>query len=237
MVAVRYFRAPAFAAQRPGSRVRAAPEGAQHCKAAQAEVARCLPSGAAEPEIIAVEKLPDAKVVLVVGDFLASGLAEGLADSFAQNAAIRILDRSKGSSGLVREDVFDWPKEIAAMIDAEKPAAIVVMLGSNDRQQMLVGGKRETFNSEGWVDAYENRAAALATAIGSKKIPFVWVSMPPFKSSKMSSDMLAFNGIYKAALGSNGGVRRYLGWFCRRGRRVRVDRTRRQRPAGAAARR
>ena len=159
----------------------------------------------AAPEIVAVEKLPDARVILVIGDFLASGLAEGLTETFAQNASVRVLDRAKGSSGFVRDDVVDWPTEIATLVDTEKPAAIVIMMGSNDRQQMLVDGKRQALNSEPWVDAYEARTEALAAAISAKKIPFVWVSMPPFKSSKMSSDMLAFNDIYKTAAMSGGG--------------------------------
>ncbi|MGE0280963.1 MAG: DUF459 domain-containing protein [Rhizobiaceae bacterium] len=159
----------------------------------------------AAPEIVAVEKLPDARPVLVIGDFLASGLAEGLTQAFSQNASVRVLDRSKGSSGFVRDDVVDWPKEIAALVETEKPAAIIIMLGSNDRQQMLVDGKRQALNSEPWVDAYEERTTALAAAIKAKKIPFVWVSMPPFKSTKMSSDMVAFNDIYKAAAQSVGG--------------------------------
>jgi len=159
----------------------------------------------AVPEVVAVDKLPDARTVLVIGDFLASGLAEGLTQTFAQNASVRVLDRSKGSSGFVRDDVVDWPTEIASLADTEKPAAIVVMLGSNDRQQMLVDGKRQAVNSEAWIDAYEDRTEALAAAIKAKKIPFIWISMPPFKSSKMSSDMLAFNDIYKTAAMSGGG--------------------------------
>lgn len=159
----------------------------------------------AVPEVVAIEKLPDARTILVVGDFLASGLAEGLSQTFAQNASVRVLDRSKGSSGFVRDDVVDWPKEIGALVDTEKPAAVIVMLGSNDRQQMLVNGERYALNSETWAAAYAARTKALAAAIKAKKIPFVWVSMPPFKSSKMSSDMLAFNDIYKTAAMGGGG--------------------------------
>jgi hypothetical protein len=157
------------------------------------------------PDIVAVDKQPDARVILVIGDFLASGLAEGLTETFAQNASVRVLDRAKGSSGFVRDDVVDWPNEINTLADTEKPAAIVIMLGSNDRQQMLVDGKRQALSSEPWVAAYEARTEALAMAIKAKNIPFVWVSMPPFKSSKMSSDMLAFNDIYKTAAMSGGG--------------------------------
>jgi hypothetical protein len=162
-------------------------------------------AAATEPEIVPVEKRPDARTVMVIGDFLASGLAEGLEVRFAQNAGIRILDRAKGSSGFVRDDVFDWPGEIASMIDVEKPAAIVVMMGSNDRQQMQVADKREAARSDGWTKAYGERTVALAEAIETKKIPLVWVSMPPFKSTKMSSDMLALNDVYKIAAEGGGG--------------------------------
>ena len=60
-----------------------------------------------EPPVTAVEKTTDARVILVVGDFLASGLAEGLNEFFANNPAIKVVDRAKGSSGFVRDDVYN----------------------------------------------------------------------------------------------------------------------------------
>ena len=146
-----------------------------------------------------VEKLADARIVLVVGDFLSSGLAEGLQGVYAENPRIRIVDRSNGSSGFVRDDFYDWPKEIGPLIEAEKPAAIVVMLGSNDRQQMRVGEAREAPRSENWTKEYEHRAASFAKAMSERKVPFIWVGVPAFKASKMTSDMLAFNDLYRTA--------------------------------------
>jgi hypothetical protein len=146
-----------------------------------------------------VEKLADARIVLVVGDFLSSGLAEGLQGVYGENPRIRILDRSNGSSGFVRDDFYDWPKEIGPLIEAEKPAAIVVMLGSNDRQQMRVGETAEAPRSENWTKEYERRAASFAKAMADRKVPFIWVGVPAFKSSKMTSDMLAFNDLYRTA--------------------------------------
>ncbi|MBL8584317.1 MAG: DUF459 domain-containing protein [Rhizobiaceae bacterium] len=157
------------------------------------------PRAPAEPAIPQVEKTPDAKVVLVVGDFLASGLAEGLTAVFAENAGVRIVDRSKSSSGLVRSDVMDWPRGITAVVEEVKPAAVVVMLGSNDRQQMRVGESREASLSDAWTKEYGARSATLAKAIGDTRVPLLWVGMPPFKSTKMSSDMLAFNDMYQTA--------------------------------------
>jgi hypothetical protein len=173
-------------------------------KATRKSVARRNVERAAEPEVPVVEKLADAKIVLVVGDFLASGLAEGLTEAYAGNPRVKVVDRSNGSSGFVRDDFFDWPGEIAGILEAEKPSAVVVMLGSNDRQQMKVAGKREPIRSEGWTKEYTLRAEKFGKAVADGKTPFIWVGMPAFKSSKLTSDMLAFNDIYRTSAESAG---------------------------------
>lgn len=163
------------------------------------------PRPPAEPETPIVEKTNDARVVLVVGDFLAGGLAEGLDTAFADNPAVRIVARSNGSSGFVRDDVYNWPAQIKSLIETEKPAVVIVMLGSNDRQQMKVGDVREQPRSENWTKEYERRTDALGKALQETKVPFLWVGMPAFGVSKMNSDMLAFNDIYHSAAQTHGG--------------------------------
>jgi len=158
----------------------------------------------AEPE--AVIKLDTAKTVMVVGDFLGTGLAEGLTPAFDQDPNVKVIDRTKPSSGFVRDDVYNWPAEIKGLIEAERPAAIVVMLGSNDRQQMRVSDERVAPMSEAWIKEYEARTKALGAAIAETRVPLIWVGMPSFKSSKMSQDMIAFNDFYKRAAEGAGGV-------------------------------
>ncbi|MGX5839794.1 SGNH/GDSL hydrolase family protein [Mesorhizobium sp. ArgA1] len=163
------------------------------------------PRAPAEPAVPVVEKAPDSRVILVIGDFMASGLAEGLDTAFAANPAVRIVERANGSSGFVRDDVYNWPEQVKALIETEKPAAVVVMLGSNDRQQMRVNDVREQPRSENWTKEYERRTEALGEALASTKVPYLWVGMPAFKAPKMTSDMLAFNDIYHSAAEKNGG--------------------------------
>ncbi|TIT27027.1 MAG: DUF459 domain-containing protein, partial [Mesorhizobium sp.] len=165
---------------------------------ARAKKPRAAPRRPAEPTTPIVEKAPDARTVLVVGDFMASGLAEGLDTAFAENNKIRIVVRSNGSSGFVRDDFYNWPEQIKSLIETEKPAAVIVMLGSNDRQQMRVNDEREQPRSEGWDKEYERRTEAFGKAIASAKVPYLWVGMPAFKAPKMTSDMLAFNDIYRS---------------------------------------
>jgi len=153
----------------------------------------------AEPEKPAVEKLENARTVLVVGDFLAGGLAEGLEAAYAESPGVRVVDRSNGSSGFVRDDFYNWGSEIGPILEDVKPAAVVVMIGSNDRQSLTVNGQAERPQTDAWRKEYLRRVDAFAEAIKAKGVPLIWTGVPPFKSSSMSSDMLAFNDIYKQA--------------------------------------
>ncbi len=143
------------------------------------------------------EKAADAKTVLVVGDFMAGGLAEGLDEAFEPEAAVRIVDKSSGSSGFVRADVYDWPQNIGGLISETKPSAVVVMIGTNDRQQMLVGGTREQIQSPIWSAEYDRRLDTFAAALKTSGVPVVWVGLPPFKQQTMSAGILAFNDSYQ----------------------------------------
>lgn len=145
-----------------------------------------------------VEKSADARAILVVGDFVAGGLAEGLFEALAVNPALRIVERTNGSSGFVRDDFYTWPVEIATMIAAEKPAAVVVMLGANDRQQMKVGQVREQPLTDAWKGEYARRVAAFATAVNAAGAPLIWVGQPSFKSASMANGMIALNDIFRA---------------------------------------
>lgn len=166
---------------------------------ARKKPAKARPKPPPEPEVPLVEKSQTARTVLVVGDFMGSGLAEGLEVVFAENPEVKVLDRTKGSSGFARSDVYDWPTEVEKLIDQEKPAAVVAMLGSNDRQQMRVGTTREAPLSESWTREYQARALAFAAAVSERNVPLIWVGQPSFQSKKMLSDMLALNDIYRQA--------------------------------------
>lgn len=150
------------------------------------------------PAVKAIPKLENARTVLVVGDFLAGGLADGLKQAFSASPGVRIEDRASGSSGFVRSDFYNWSVEITPIIEEEKPAVVVVMLGSNDRQSLYIVDRNEPVRSEAWLKEYEKRVIALANAVRKKRIPLVWVGMPSFKNRKSTLDMLAFNDVYRS---------------------------------------
>ena len=83
-----------------------------------------------------VETQPSS-LVLVIGDTFADWLAFGLEQTLADTPDIGVVRKIRPSSGLVRYDVRpdspDWSQAVKDMLATEKPSAIVVMLGVNDR--------------------------------------------------------------------------------------------------------
>lgn len=163
------------------------------------------PSAAAAAAAAPASKNEAAKTVLVVGDFLAASLADGLSNLYADNEMVVIEARTEGSSGLVREDHYDWTEKLGPILDEAKPEVLVVMLGSNDRQPMTVGSRSLASRSEEWVRLYEERIGEITGAAKSRNVPLVWVGMPAFKFDRMSEDMVFLNDLYRKGASSVSG--------------------------------
>ncbi|MDQ0321836.1 hypothetical protein QO002_003974 [Pararhizobium capsulatum DSM 1112] len=150
-----------------------------------------------EPPPPVIQKSENAKKVLVVGDFVAGSLADGLDTAFETTPGIVVESRSSGSSGLVREDYFNWQKTLPTYVAELKPDLIIISLGANDRQQMAIGDGMEKFKTETWLGEYTRRAASLASLAHSNGTPLLWVGMPAFQSTAMTADMVTFNTLFR----------------------------------------
>lgn len=159
-----------------------------------------------EPPPPVVEKSATAKKVLVVGDFVAGSLADGLDEAFQTTPGIVVESRASGSSGLVREDYFNWQKTLPTYIGELKPDLVIVSLGANDRQQMVIGDGKEKFRTDAWLAEYTKRASALAAAARASGTPLLWVGMPAFQSTAMTADMVTFNTLFRTETEKAGGT-------------------------------
>ena len=80
--------------------------------------------------------------VVVMGDTLGDMLADGLEEAFEDFPEIGVLHKGKESSGLVRNDFYDWPKTALEIANGpRKPDVAVMMLGSNDHQALGDGAQ------------------------------------------------------------------------------------------------
>src|SRR4051794_13690106 len=75
--------------------------------------------------------------VLVLGDAMADWLGYGLEDAYAEQPDMGVIRKHKTVSGLIKYqpkgEPADWAAAARGILAAEKPDAIVVMLGINDR--------------------------------------------------------------------------------------------------------
>jgi uncharacterized protein len=80
---------------------------------------------------------PPSSTVVVVGDSMADWLGYGLDETYADQPDTGVVREVRATAGLIRYDpkneTLDWPAAIKDQLATEKPSAIIVMLGLNDR--------------------------------------------------------------------------------------------------------
>jgi hypothetical protein len=78
-----------------------------------------------------------ASTIVVIGDSLADWLAYGLEEIYTDQPQLGVERRIRPNSGLIhyepRNDTLEWSQAVKDILATEKPTAIVVMLGLNDR--------------------------------------------------------------------------------------------------------
>jgi hypothetical protein len=161
------------------------------------------------PPVATVEvkpKDPKARKILVIGDFLAGGLAWGLDQELADEPKLAVVDKSKDLSGLVRDDYFDWNKSLPDILNSEKPDLVVILLGANDRQQMRTGNQRIAIGSDTWEKTYTQRVEGIVDTLKVYGRPFFWMSAPPMRTGSTAGDATYLNGIYKPRVEAGGGT-------------------------------
>src|SRR5262249_53706289 len=77
------------------------------------------------------------RYVLVLGDGMADWLASGLEDAYTERPDMGVIRKNRATSGLIKYqpkgEPSDWTAAAKQILATEKPDAIVVMLGLNDR--------------------------------------------------------------------------------------------------------
>ncbi|MDK9695355.1 MAG: GDSL-type esterase/lipase family protein [Siculibacillus sp.] len=138
------------------------------------------PKKRVEPKIVEVPKIPDAQVVLVIGDIEAQGLGYGLQMAFSEDPTIAILSKSRNASGLTRESEGEWSTLATKVLAENKADFVVVMVGVNDYQTIPVpGAKGLEAGGEEWTKIYGERLDRLIAQIRATGKPFWWVGLPP----------------------------------------------------------
>ena len=117
------------------------------------------------------------------------------------------------STGLVRDDYFDWPAHVGTHMAQRDPEAVVFMVGGNDGQDMSVNGTRYAAGSAQWRDEYQRRAVrVMRTLSGGGRRSVYYLGMPPARSDRLSRIYTALNQALVGAAKQVPGVRYLDTW-------------------------
>lgn len=100
------------------------------------------------------------------------------------------------SSGLARPDYFNWPAEITAKVQELDPHVVVLMLGSNDDQNLKgPDGRTHSFGSEAWQTEYRRRVGAVMDQILAGDRYVVYVGVPIMRNGDRNPRYELINSI------------------------------------------
>ena len=198
--------APQLQALRPRQQAR---HPARPAPAPPAPVYYSAPVRVAIPQAAppAGDKLPPSYSVAVLGDSLAVQLTQGLQEAFAERPELAFLRKGRESSGLVRDDFYNWPKSIAELLaGTEHIDLAIMMIGSNDRQALRDGAVDVEPLSPRWRELYAARVEALAAQFRDRGIKLIWVGMPSMKNERYASELAELNEIFRTRAAKAGAV-------------------------------
>jgi len=142
--------------------------------------------------------------LFVYGDSLATNLFHGL-ENYAPHAGFySVSRRTRGATGLIRDDQFDWYSSSIRHLKTDRPDILVVTFGGNDRQDITSGGRRIRRFSDPWWREYRRRVDRYMAAVKRHVRRVYWLGLPVVRSTRMTADYAEFNRIYRQLAARHG---------------------------------
>jgi hypothetical protein len=133
----------------------------------------------------------------VGGDSLAAGPSWAVFEDAVATGVVKPLAEYQVGTGLVRNEFWDWPKHMDAVVRARNPQVSVFMVGANDDQGIEVDGTSYLPPSPEWVAEYRRRVASLMRTLTRDGRRLIWVGMPPMEDATYSESMHTVNQVFE----------------------------------------
>ena len=166
------------------------------------------PKPTTPPPKIWVATTADPVRVWVGGDSMGGELGWGLGPLLDKAKVFKPILYYKESSGIARWDFFDWGRKMESVMATAKPAAVAIMMGTNDTQSISSTGSGWTaYGTSAWKTKYGKRVGKLMQTMldgGARRV--YWVGMPIMKESWRNSRMKLINTIIQEQAAKHPGV-------------------------------
>jgi uncharacterized protein len=149
--------------------------------------------------------------VLVVGDSLGVDLGDPLVNALVVSGVVDATADAHIDTGLARPDYFDWPGELQNDLAVYAPQVVVVFMGANDPQNMVVDGNAVTYGTTAWAEDYGQRVDAFVKEATDRGAHVLLVGMPVMADPGLSARMQVLNQEFALAARSPG-VTYFASW-------------------------
>jgi hypothetical protein len=126
--------------------------------------------------------------VFVFGDSLAAGMFAGMSRMAEGDLRISIDGRFKDDSGLARPEFYDWAAALPKIHERRQMDIAVILLGSNDGQDIRTISGPIQFGTPEWASAYAQRVDDLLKALKDRSIAVYWVELPPMGPAPLEAE-------------------------------------------------
>ncbi|WP_195886749.1 SGNH family hydrolase [Bartonella senegalensis] len=150
-------------------------------------------------------KKETAKRILVIGDFVASAVADALKNLFTDNNDIIIINNTIPNSGLIQTDHISWKSNLSELIDKNKPDVIIIVIGANDNQPITTPYGTFSVLEPEWLNIYKQRITETAESLHTLQKPWIWIGQPAFGNDHLTQKMKIFNEFYRKKTEEAGG--------------------------------
>lgn len=144
------------------------------------------------------KRQPPTQFVLVMGDRLASQLAQGLADAYVpERARLAVIENTADESGFLPTPV-DWIARAPEALAAARPAVTVLALGSDDLQPIKDGDGFAQPLTERWLELYGKRVDEVLAVLREKAGRVIVVGLAPVANAPLSEEYSRLNEVLRA---------------------------------------
>lgn len=147
----------------------------------------------------------DVYQVVVIGDWLAEGVLDGLVESMGSDARLQIQRKRWSLMTLLRAEHADEIRSFEQRLKKDNVHVAIVMLGVQDRTSVRTpSGKRAPVGSEEWKDIYAARVDKLMKTLKQAGVAVYWVGMPVVRRTDANEDVQVQNEVFRERAYLNG---------------------------------
>jgi hypothetical protein len=167
--------------------------------ASAASSTACLPG--ATKVAPGVTTLPSVRhcTFLEIGDSLGTDLGEGLRLQLEKNPGITLVVKTTVATGLTNWWFYNWSGHLKKFLTQYRPQLLIVFLGANDEQAMVVNGHAAPFDTHAWRSKYESNVTTMMKEAAAVHCVVMWVGMPIMNPFGYRQKMQVINSIFSAA--------------------------------------